>query len=259
MVAKEREHGNGAGAQSASSTPAATAEQDVHAELAQLRAERVRANSSADRVRANSNALRALLRRLVYDSPIGPAVRDAIEAELARPHWQPDPAERVRRALQPIVNFSWVVPGQLAGCGRPDVPAAVLALADEGVRSLVSLTEDAPPAEWLAQAGIEGFHVSGVRDMGAPTAEQLAAAVDYIEAALAAGKPVAVHCQAGAGRTGTVLAAYFAAQGTPADEAIARVRALRRNSVESAEQENAVRAYAQSRGAVAQGRAERAP
>jgi atypical dual specificity phosphatase len=55
---------------------------------------------------------------------------------------------------------------------------------------------------------------------------------------------VAVHCAAGLGRTGTVLAAYLVARGEEPRAALARVRDLRPGSVETADQERAVEAYA---------------
>ena len=55
------------------------------------------------------------------------------------------------------------------------------------------------------------------------------------------GDPVAVHCAAGLGRSGTMAAVYLVADGASADEAITRVRDLRPGSIETEEQENAVR------------------
>jgi atypical dual specificity phosphatase len=58
--------------------------------------------------------------------------------------------------------------------------------------------------------------------------------VAAIEAALAGGRRVAVHCGAGLGRTGTLVACYLTRRGVRPDDAIARLRALRPGSVETA-------------------------
>lgn len=42
-------------------------------------------------------------------------------------------------------NFSWVLPGRLAGLALPRLPAHYQFLWDQGVRHLVSLTERGPP------------------------------------------------------------------------------------------------------------------
>ena len=188
--------------------------------------------------------MRTLLRRVMYEPDADQAVCAAIERDLASGRWTEAELALLQERLAPVVNFSWVIPDRLAGCGLPDVPAAAAALAEMGVRALVSLTPEPPPAAWLAAHGVTGFHVEGVPDRGAPTVAQLATAVDFIERSLAAGQPVAVHCMAGQGRTGAVLAAYLVKQGEPAEQAITRLRAMRANSVESTAQEQAVHAYA---------------
>ena len=58
---------------------------------------------------------------------------------------------------------------------------------------------------------------------------------------------MAVHCGAGLGRAGTLLAAYLVSQGCDAEEAMARVRRARPGSIETIEQEQAVREYAERR------------
>ena len=78
------------------------------------------------------------------------------------------------------------------------------------------------------------------------TADDIRAALGVIESAHEAGRPVAVHCAAGLGRTGTVMAAWLVTQGLDADAAIARIRELRPGSIETDEQEEAVRDFARS-------------
>jgi atypical dual specificity phosphatase len=68
--------------------------------------------------------------------------------------------------------------------------------------------------------------------------------LDTIRKANASGMGVAIHCAAGLGRTGTVLAAYFVAKGLSPREAVDRVRELRPGSVETVEQERAVERFA---------------
>jgi atypical dual specificity phosphatase len=83
--------------------------------------------------------------------------------------------------------------------------------------------------------------------MDAPTMEQLEQAVESIERSGRAGMAVAVHCTAGHGRTGTILAAYFVNRGMSAVEAIEHVRKLRPGSIETTEQEYIVKEYASTR------------
>ncbi len=112
-----------------------------------------------------------------------------------------------------------------------------------GIEVLVSLTEEPLPRQWVNDAGLLAVNVP-VPDMEPPTDRQLDHLLDTIQKANARGMGVAVHCGAGLGRTGTVLAAYFVATGLPPREAVEKVRALRPGSVETAEQERAVERFA---------------
>jgi atypical dual specificity phosphatase len=110
------------------------------------------------------------------------------------------------------------------------------------VKTIITLTEEPLPQAWVRDAGLEAIHIP-VADMGAPTPKQLARVVAAIDESLAARKPVVAHCLGGIGRTGTVLAAYLVHRGLRADEAIGHLRRVRYPSIETAEQEQAVRAF----------------
>ena len=136
-------------------------------------------------------------------------------------------------------GFSWVEPPHLAALARPDSAEDLAWLRGQGVEMVVSLTEDPLPRGWVNDAGLMAVHIP-VADFTAPTERQLQLAVDTIARAKRSGMGVAVHCGAGQGRTGTVLAAYLVSQGMSAGDAIRKVRELRPGSVETFEQEQAV-------------------
>jgi atypical dual specificity phosphatase len=136
-------------------------------------------------------------------------------------------------------NFSWLVPERIAGMGWPcaeDIPW----LRAQGVTAIVSLTESPPPSP----GDLAVCHVP-VRDFAPPAVADLERAVRFARVAIGAGGRVAVHCAAGIGRTGTVLAAYLVAEGMSAEEAIAAVRRARPGSIETSEQERSVFLFAE--------------
>jgi atypical dual specificity phosphatase len=142
--------------------------------------------------------------------------------------------------------FSWIDEPLLAASAEPAGPEQLAWLRTQGIDILVTLTEEPLPRTWVDGAGLMGVHVP-VPDMDVPTVEQIEQVMTVIDKAKAAGMGVAVHCLAGRGRTGTILAAYFVRQGLSAREAMKKVRDLRPGSIEVTEQEDAIRAYERAR------------
>jgi len=108
---------------------------------------------------------------------------------------------------------------------------------------LISLTEERPRRDHADEAGLLVYH-EPLEDMEPPTQDQLDRCVSGILRALEKDMPVAIHCGAGLGRTGVVLAAFFVAKGMTAANAIARVRRLRPHSIETDEQAESIEHYA---------------
>ena len=144
-------------------------------------------------------------------------------------------------------GFTWVDKPHLAAMARPSDADDLVWLRKQGIELLIALTEERPRRDWVNDAGLLVMHVP-VEDMDAPTQGQLDRCVSAIERANAHGMGVGVHCGAGLGRTGVVLAAYFVAKGMSAQNAIGKVRRLRPGSVETDEQAEAVVEFARRRG-----------
>lgn len=127
-------------------------------------------------------------------------------------------------------GFVWLIKGRVAGAPLPgivrDVDYDLAALRDVGVTRLVSLTEEPFPPDLAAHHGI-ACHASPIPDMHAPSYDQMVRLCQDMDTFLARQEVLAVHCKAGLGRTGTVLAAYLlwrAGANASAVEAIEFVR-----------------------------------
>jgi atypical dual specificity phosphatase len=140
-------------------------------------------------------------------------------------------------------GFTWVDKPLLAAMAFPEDAEELRWLRKQGIEVLLSLSEEPPPRSWVNEAGLMLMHVP-VEDMEAPTQEQLDRCIGAIQKAHRHEMPVAVHCTAGLGRTGAILACYFVTTGLSADDAISRVRRLRPGSVETPAQAAAVREFA---------------
>lgn len=138
-------------------------------------------------------------------------------------------------------NFSWVADG-LAGSGRPMSRAELDWARGQGVAAVVSMTEDPLPEAWTG--GVRYLHLP-TPDLTPPSQEDIRRAVEFARARISEGSPVMIHCAAGRGRAGTILACYMVSHGgLQADEAIAELRRKRPGSIEVPEQQDAVRQWA---------------
>jgi atypical dual specificity phosphatase len=153
-------------------------------------------------------------------------------------------------------HFAWVIPERLAGMGRPgllrDMETDLAAIAGAGISMLVSLTGEPVPQTALRAFGLQGRHFP-VPDMGVPAIGPAARLCRDVERNILAGGAVAIHCQAGLGRTGTMLASILVWMGKRPEEAIREVRSVNDRFIQNAAQESFVERFAESAGRPANG------
>jgi atypical dual specificity phosphatase len=154
---------------------------------------------------------------------------------------------RPRRDLP--THFRWVIPGKLAGMGRPgllgEVEDDIAAIAEAGITYLVTLTEEPPPVALLREHGVQARHFP-IADMGVPPLGSMSSLCRDITRLIGDGEKVAVHCQAGLGRTGTVLASVLVWQGADPESAIRELKRIARGYVQTDSQHDFVRRLGES-------------
>jgi len=143
-------------------------------------------------------------------------------------------------------NFSWLIDGKLAGSAIPTSKDEIKWVQEQGVKSIVTIREEPLVDEWIKD--VNYLHVMS-NDMGVPEFDDLIHTVDFIHRRLAHNEPVLVHCLAGLGRTGTVLACYLVKyQNMTADEATQKVREERPGSIQSYPQDEIIFRFEKSLG-----------
>jgi protein-tyrosine phosphatase len=112
--------------------------------------------------------------------------------------------------------------------GSENAPAEVRDLLAAGVTLFLDLTHEheLDPYDHLVPPPSRYVRIS-IRDFSVPTEETLEAALDEIDAELALGGLVYVHCWAGCGRTGVVVGSWLVRHGMPPDGALRRVAETR--------------------------------
>jgi atypical dual specificity phosphatase len=144
-------------------------------------------------------------------------------------------------------NFSWIIRSRLAGSGIPMSKSQLDWVVKSGIKVIVTVREVPLPTKWLEYIranSVSYLHLK-VEDYGAPTLDELDATEEYIRRQIADGKSVMVHCAAGKGRTGTILASYLLKEDPDLTsyQAIKKIRKLRPGSVQSETQEQAIAMY----------------
>ncbi len=150
----------------------------------------------------------------------------------------------MNKSTPPPLETYWVIPGKLLAGEYPgtrliDDPLLnrkLDYLLELKITYFLDLTEPGaltPYRQTLFQEAIRfgitvEYHRFPIPDFGVPTRAQMNGLLDKLEAALAAGQTVYVHCLGGIGRTGTLVGCYLVRHGLTGEQALARLAELRR-------------------------------
>lgn len=146
-------------------------------------------------------------------------------------------------------GFEWILPGRLAGCPEPGVVSPIDydldLLGHAGITCLITLTEKDLPQDVLRRHGLINLHLP-IYDREAPSLAQTYMLVRRMQLLMEDGHVLAVHCKAGIGRTGSILAAWLIREGgLSAATAIQRLRMIKSTYVQTELQERFLHEFEQ--------------
>ena len=156
---------------------------------------------------------------------------------------------------RPHGNCYWLAEGAVLAGQHPGALGAVRLL-QAGVTHFVDLTAPGEPVQ-AYDATPARYSRHAITDFGIPTIDGLRATLADIEATVATGGLVYLHCRAGIGRTGTVAGCLLVEQGFAPDEALALLQrkwramaksAFVRQTPETAAQRDFIAAWAPGKG-----------
>lgn len=202
----------------------------------------------------------------LFDAPISQAARDfartgscsvaspntpkeELDDSLPPPKPLPPAALHFGNSAAGPRGFLWLKRNQLAGTPKPGVffekEYDLKALQRVGITTLITLQEEHLDEERLKPFGLKSIW-EPIKDMHAPTIEQGLRICDTIEHLIAEHEVIAVHCLAGMGRTGTILASYLIWEGQCALDALETVRSIEPRWVQSQVQVDFLTAFEQA-------------
>lgn len=124
--------------------------------------------------------------------------------------------------MEPLNYIWWVLPQRLGGMRKPE-PFEITHLAGAGVGAIISVMDDPSNLELYAQAGVPHLWLPTTGGQP-PNPEQVQELVDFIDRQNGQGQAVAIHCNSGNRRTGTMVCAYLIRTGMPFAEALELVQ-----------------------------------